>query len=136
MEKEITDKEFYPAVWVMIAAIFVAYLVWKYALDMPTISACWVWNNWGLYCPGCGGTRGLIELLKGNLWRAFYYQPVLVIVVANTGAYMLSQSIWRLRGKQGIVMRYQRWWAPVIVILLISNCLLRNVLLLCFNIAI
>ena len=32
----------------------------------------------GLWCPGCGGTRALKQLLKGNLWQSFIdYPPVI-----------------------------------------------------------
>lgn len=135
MKRQITDREFYPAVWVTAAALLAAYLVWRYALDMPTVSTCWFWKNWHVYCPGCGGTRSLIALLRGDLLKAFYYHPALVVTACGLGAYMLSQSIWRLRSKRGWTMHYQSWWVPMIAILLVLNCLLRNVLLIGFGIA-
>lgn len=135
MKQQITDREFYPAVWVTAVAFLAAYLVWKYALGMPTVSTCWVWETWHVYCPGCGGTRSLIALLRGDLLKALYYHPALVVTVVGVSVYMLSQSIWRLRGKRGWVMHYQSWWAPGIAVLLVFSCLLRNVLLIFFDIA-
>lgn len=135
MNRAITDKEFYPAVWVTVAVLFAGYLVWRYALDMPAVSTCWIWKNWRCYCPGCGGTRSLEALLKGDIAGAFYYHPAVPVLAAGLGVYMVSQSVWRLRGKRGWVLRYQSWWAPAMVILLAANCLVRNVLLICFDIA-
>ena len=136
MDHRITDREFYPAVWVTMRALAIGYGIWRYHLNMPTISGCWIWKNWHIYCPGCGGTRSLISLLQGDLLGAFYYHPALPISVFVLGIYMVSQTIWRLRKKQGWVLHYHHSWAPCMVLILLINCVIRNVLLLGFRIAI
>lgn len=35
----------------------------------------------GLYCPGCGGTRAVRSLLKGDLWMSFRYHPLVLYTV-------------------------------------------------------
>lgn len=45
----------------------------------------YVWT--GLYCPGCGITRAILSLLRGDFYQAFRYNPfvigtVPVIVIA------------------------------------------------------
>ena len=32
-----------------------------------------------VYCPGCGATRATYELLHGDLWLAFRYNPLLIV---------------------------------------------------------
>lgn len=136
MKREIGDREFYPAVWITIIILVVAYLIWKVVLGQPTISNCWIWQNWHVYCPGCGGTRSLLALLRGDVLASVYYHPALPILLGVLGVYMLSQTIWRLRGRQGWVLRYRTWWAPCMVWILLGNCLLRNILLSAFEISI
>lgn len=49
---------------------------------------------------------------------------------------MVSQTVWRLRKKQGWVLHYHHSWAPCMVFILLINCLIRNILWLGFGIAI
>ena len=95
-----TDREAYPTAWITLAVLVLLYLLWRFALGAPTVSRCWVWEHWHVYCPGCGGTRAL----------------------------MFSQTAWRLRGKRGWVLRYDRRWPMVLVGLFLANCVVRNVL--------
>lgn len=39
---------------------------------------CAFFTRTGLYCPGCGGTRALKSLLRGDIIRAFLYHPFVV----------------------------------------------------------
>ena len=41
---------------------------------------------------------------------------------------VFSQTAWRLRGKRGWVLRYDRRWPMVLVGLFLANCVVRNVL--------
>lgn len=36
----------------------------------------------GLYCPGCGGTRAVRSLLKGDLLMSFKYHPLVLYTIA------------------------------------------------------
>lgn len=45
----------------------------------------------GLYCPGCGGTRAVKELLRGNLRMSFQYHP---LVLYTAAVLLLELSTW------------------------------------------
>ena len=130
----ITDREAYPAAWITLGVLAAAFLIWRFALGEPTVSRCWVWEHWRVYCPGCGGTRALIALARGQLGAALRYHPPVVITLALAGAYLLSQTVWRLRGRRGWVLHYRPWWPAAIVGLFLTNCLARNALWLGFGI--
>ena len=79
--------------------------------------------------PGCGGTRALMALAQGQVGHgsAGTITPV-VVTLALAAAYLLTQTVWRLRGKRGWVLHYDRRWPVVLVGLFLANCLVRNVL--------
>lgn len=54
----------------------------------------------GLYCPGCGGTRAVLYLLRGNIGRSLWYHPLVGYMAAVLAAEAGSR-IWMSRGKGG-----------------------------------
>lgn len=136
MDHRITDREVYPAAWITLATLGVSFLVWKYILGTPTVSTCWVWEHWRVYCPGCGGTRAVIALAHGRVLRSLYYHPAVPVTAFLGTAYLLSQTLWRLRGKRGWVLRYDPRWPGMLVAVFLVNCAVRNILWLGFGVAI
>lgn len=45
----------------------------------------------GLYCPGCGGTRAVTELLYGDLRMSFQYHP---LVLYTAVVFLLELGSW------------------------------------------
>ena len=128
MGKKITDREAYPTLLVLLAILATGFWAWKYVLGEPPIGSCWFWQEWRLYCPGCGGTRALIALGQGKLLQSLYYHPILLLALGTAGGYLLSQTIWRLRKKRGWVLHYDPRWAPIFLGILLVNCVVRNIL--------
>ena len=136
MNKRVTDKEIYPALWVALLAFAGGFLLWRYPLGRPNISGCWIWENFHVYCPGCGGTRALTALGRGAVFQSLYYHPAVPIVAGIAALYLTSQTVWRLRGKSGWTLRYSPRWPAMLLGLLLANCALRNLLWLGFGIPI
>lgn len=96
---------------------------------------CILRSFFGLYCPGCGGTRAVVELLGGHVLRSLWYHPVVVYSAALYGWYLLTNTIdWLCRGKTSIGSSYHAWYGTAAVIIVVVNCFLRNVMLLAFHI--
>lgn len=89
----------------------------------------------GLYCPGCGGTRAVLELFRGHMLKSLWYHPAVVYTAALYGWYVLSNTVeWISRGKIPVGSSYHKWYGYAAVILVAGNWLLRNVLLLVFHV--
>ena len=59
-----------------------AWLLWRF----PPASSrfyprCPVYENFHIYCPGCGGTRAVSALLHGRLAEALQFNPLIVALL-------------------------------------------------------
>jgi hypothetical protein len=136
MRRQVTDREFYPAVWITMAVLLILWAIWRYLLGRPAIAGCWIYRNLHIYCPGCGGTRALYALFRGQIVTSFYEHPAVPLCAATVAVYLTSQTVWRLRGRVGWRLQYSDRWPRWLLILLLVNCAVRNILLLCFQIPI
>lgn len=91
--RPMTDREAYPAAWITLAVLAGAFLLWRFVLGEPTVSRCWIWEHWHVYCPGCGGTRALMALARGQLGQALRYHPPVVVTLFLAAAYLLTQTV-------------------------------------------
>jgi len=73
--------------------------------------ACPVYAMFHVLCPGCGGTRALMALLRGNLGAAWRLNALVVCEIPLGLGYVLA-GIWR-RGVWPEVSR--GWWITVSV---------------------
>jgi len=81
----------------------------------------------GLYCPGCGSTRALHQLLHGNLVAAFRFNPLMVAALPLVCYCLLSQGAPAATGRAAAILR-PKWnyaWAALWVIL--AYWVLRNI---------
>lgn len=89
----------------------------------------------GLYCPGCGGTRAVLALLKGRLLQSFWYHPIVPYTVLLYGWYLISNTIeWLSKGKFPIGSHYHRWYGIAAVGITLVSWIGKNLLYLFFQI--
>lgn len=80
---------------VFLIIAFVLYLKMKQGINIY----CTTHQLTGLYCPGCGITRMLVSLVRGDLHTAFRYNPFLFITaLPMTGMYLYGSYLWIKKG--------------------------------------
>ena len=132
-EKVKTDENaLYIIGWILIAFLFaaaVAYILWPGLFeDLPP---CLFHKLTGFYCPGCGGTRAVISLLRGRFLTSFLYHPFVLYTALIGEWFMITQTVERLsKGRMAIGLKYRDWYLWVALVLVVINCLVKNVLLL------
>lgn len=86
-------------------------------------------SKYGFYCFGCGGTRAVDALLKGKLLLSIYYHPFVLYVAVIYLSFILSYTLnivshGRVRG-----MRFRPCYFYVAMVIIIGQCIIKNVLL-------
>lgn len=90
----------------------------------------------GMYCPGCGGTRALRYLLRGDVKNSLIHHPAVLYLVCAGGIFMLSQTASRLCRRHLWAMRYRNIYLYILIALYALNFLWKNILLLLFHVRI
>ena len=103
-----------------VLALAAAALFYHFHPAFPFPLSCAVYEFTGFYCPGCGGTRAAICLLRGRVWTAFKYNPGVVILAAVTGLGLIEKIF-----NKKILPRALVFWV-VLIIVLFSYYILRN----------
>lgn len=122
--------------YIFLGISLVAGVLFYYVL-LPHISLppCVLYTYFGLYCPGCGGTRAFISLLHGHILKSLWYHPLVVYSAVLYGGFMLSHAAARLtRFRYFSGLRFHNWYLYGALVVLGVNWILRNALLLCMGI--
>lgn len=95
---------------------------------------CMLLTLFGIYCPGCGGTRAIAALLEGKFLLALWYHPLIPYTAIIAGGFMLTQGLDRL-GVKGIKgWKFHSWYLYGAVIIIIINFFVKNMLRLVWGI--
>lgn len=97
---------------------------------------CLMLTVFGIYCPGCGGTRALEALMHGKIITALWYHPLIPYTAVLAGGFMLTQGLDRLGVKAVRGWKFHNWYLYGAVIIIICNFLLKNMLRLIWGIEI
>jgi hypothetical protein len=65
----------------------------KYYFDVPV---CAIYEKTGIYCPGCGGTRAVLAVLRGELLQSLLYHPVVLYTCAMYTLFLVTETGKRL----------------------------------------
>lgn len=89
---------------------------------------CYLYLITGKLCPGCGGMRGMHQLLHGNIYEALKFNLLLVAVVPIGTYYFLSEVSILLFNKRFPHLPHSKPIFYVVISLVTLYWILRNIL--------
>ena len=131
---KLEDQLFWIGITALAGAVALAVLyqcVFRHYL--PTVP-CFFNVFFGIYCPGCGGTRALIALLHGHVLKALWYHPFVPYFAVVYLGFLLTQGLQRLGVKKIRGWRFHDWYLWTGLVILIVNFVVKNVLRLTFGV--
>ncbi|MBE5867904.1 MAG: DUF2752 domain-containing protein [Lachnospiraceae bacterium] len=91
---------------------------------------CFLYALYGLYCPGCGGTRSVIYLFQGDFIKSFMFHPAVPYTAVLVACYIISHTLNIItRGKiKAMLFRPIYFYVMIAVILL--QWIVKNIIIL------
>ena len=107
------------------------------ALSMESgveVVSCIFKHNMKLYCPGCGGSRSLVYLLRLDIIRSFIYYPALPVCAMLILDADIRAVISFVKNSPKAIMGFRLNPIIVVPVLIMLNFIVKNILLVCFGI--
>ncbi|MGN0383872.1 MAG: DUF2752 domain-containing protein [Eubacterium sp.] len=122
------ENGLYIAGLVLIAAFLIVILIIKLTnLDWQKyIMPCAMRSLFNLDCPGCGGTRALISLMKGDIFKSLYYNAFVLYAVVFGGWFMLTNTFRIITKGKIRGMRFRDCYAWVAIVILFGQFIIKN----------
>lgn len=110
---------------ILLVLIFIIYfiLVFKFNIYIP----CLFHKITNLYCPGCGITRMIISLLKGNLYQAFRYNMLIFILTPFFMFFIFDYIISRKKQRDTLYEKIPNSIWYILIIVLVIFGIIRNI---------
>ena len=132
--KKDQDYYIYTSLLITICFLSILFVVYKIFINDIGIFKCLIYEKYHIYCPGCGCTRALIALFEGKIIKSVYYNPIILYCVTGISIYIITQSIDRITKKKNYIIKYNNKFLYIGIAIMLLNCLIRNILLIKYNI--
>ena len=117
--------------WFFLGTAVILKLGW---LDRLPQIPCMFVLVFGMYCPGCGGTRAAKALLEGRVLASFLYHPLVLYAVVLYLLFMVSHTLSLIGVKHIRPMKYRNIYLWIALLIVVLNFVVKNILLLGFGI--
>ncbi len=105
---------------------FIIYINFYYAPEQAT--ECTMKMLFGIPCPGCGGTRAIMALLKGKILTSIYYHALVPYSVVIYGVFFVTQTLQRLTKGKIKGVKFHNWYLWVVLVILIVQYIMKLVI--------
>ncbi|MBQ1488944.1 MAG: DUF2752 domain-containing protein [Lachnospiraceae bacterium] len=115
------------------AVVTIVFLIWGDHLIHGKIG-CIVYLLFHVYCPGCGCTRATYWLVHLHPFRSFLCNPFILVSIVMYTIFMINTFLCTHTKKLGFTGMPVTKMVYADLILLVVQCIIRNILLVGFHI--
>ncbi len=88
----------------------------------------------GLYCVGCGGTRAVKYLLKGEILTSIQYHPLVLYTAVVFSLELISWTAAKQLKRPGMYLGHGKVFLGLGIFIAVVNCVVKNVFLIAFDV--
>jgi len=87
---------------------------------------CYLYWTTGLHCPGCGATRSVGALVRGDLPQAAAYNLLFVALLPFLALWLLLRQLGLWTGWHWLCLRWPNWLIYTLLVVAIAFGIARN----------
>ncbi len=116
-----------------LCVVIVTLLIKLYDIDLVKIipAHCILYENYGFYCTGCGGTRACMALIHGNYIESIRYYPAIIYLVVLFIYYFIMNIISLAKKMHKKIVKPIHFYILIAIILI--QWIVKNFLLIMLN---
>ena len=95
--------------------------------------SCFVRRYMGMYCTGCGATRGVLAILHGHFLQSLYFNMVVMYVVVFYGIYVLRGALYFISKGKYKYMKFHTAYVYVGLGIVVVQAIVKNVALFVYH---
>lgn len=127
MKKKFSEDDFYFKL-----GIIAPFVLAMFYLAISKISwmkdLCIIRKNTGYYCPGCGGSRAVQALFRGDILACLFYYPAFIYIFIFYVFFMGSNILERITKGKIKGLRIKNIYMFILLAIVLINWIVKNIL--------
>lgn len=112
------------------ALIYVVMRIFDISLSDFNLPVCVSYTLWGIYCPGCGGTRAVINLMHFDIVKSFLFHPVVPYTAIVVGLFMISHTLNIFTKGKVKAMKFRPMYLYIMLAIIVIQFIVKNAIVL------
>lgn len=136
--KQLSRKCYYACLVICAIGMIISLVLHWFGIELTELNPtpCVLYTLFGLYCPGCGGTRAMECFLRGEYWKSFVFHPVVLYTAILIGAFVVSHTLNIMTKGRIKAMLFRGIYLYLMLAIIVIQCVVKNILKLVFLIEI
>ena len=116
------------ALYFIVLIILISFL--DISLPPNLVGQCLLRSLTGFYCPGCGGTTAVRDILHGRPFKSFCDNPAVLYTLYLLWLYTASFIVSKVSCGRFSAVKVRPWHFYVLVALILISWIIKNIILL------